>query len=123
MDRVSVSPGGPVTAALQQERLILADRPKTALVPYCSEGSGPVWNKEELISFVAKGNGNTVFFFRNPRLNLAPTFLESQVKHGQQLQGALSFYIKITFSPEGELLGRVLSLARHVFPVGKHPFR
>lgn len=49
MVRSSVSPGGLVTAALQQEMLILADRLKTALVPYSSEGWGPVWNREELI--------------------------------------------------------------------------
>lgn len=74
MDRASVSPGGLVTAALQQEMLILADRPKTVLVPYCSEGWGPVWNKEELIltvgkEFAASGNGNNVFSQTPPKFS------------------------------------------------------
>lgn len=46
MDRVTVSPGGLVTAALQREVSMLADRPKEALVPYCSEGRGPACNIE-----------------------------------------------------------------------------
>ena len=41
MDRATVSPGGLVTAALQQEVSMLEDRPKEALVPYCSDGWGP----------------------------------------------------------------------------------
>lgn len=49
MDRANVSPGGLVMAALQQEVFTSAVRPKAALVPYCSEGWGPAWNREELI--------------------------------------------------------------------------
>lgn len=37
-----MSPGGLVTAALQRDVSMLGDNPKEALVPYCSEGWGPV---------------------------------------------------------------------------------
>lgn len=46
MDRATMSPGGLMTAALQQEVSTLADRPKEALVPYCSEGWGPACSSE-----------------------------------------------------------------------------
>lgn len=59
-------------------------------------------------------------FFPKPRLNLALTFLEYYAEHGKHLRGTLSYYIIIIFSPEGVPLGQVLSLALHVFPVGKH---
>lgn len=49
MDRANVSPGGLVMAALQQEVFTSAVRPKAALVPYCSEGWGPAWKREELM--------------------------------------------------------------------------
>lgn len=38
MARVAVFPGGLVTAALQREVSMTADRPKEALVPFSSEG-------------------------------------------------------------------------------------
>lgn len=56
MDRANVSPGGLVMAALQQEVLASAVRPKAALVPYCSEGWGPAWNREEPIDYKREGS-------------------------------------------------------------------
>lgn len=57
MDRASVSPGGLVMAALQQEVLTPAVRPKAALVPYCSEGWGPAGNRDADYTLVEPSGG------------------------------------------------------------------
>lgn len=49
MDSSTVSPGGLVTAALQRDVSMLGDKPKEALVPYCSIGWGPAKNSMETL--------------------------------------------------------------------------
>lgn len=93
MDRANVSPGGLVMAALQQEVLTSAVRPKAAMVPYCSEGWGPAWDREELVDYIWGGGGGGI---------------QGEWKHWF-VGKALSIYRKILW------LVLVLSLTAHVF--------
>lgn len=70
IDSASTSPGGLVTAALQQEVSMLADSPKAALVPYWSEGWGPAWDGGNISiePILVKQQNPGVVFFRPKNL-------------------------------------------------------